>query len=185
MTTERVAVPMIGFLTMERTINDDGYITAIMITDNRGYPLEFKATSPVRPSLVQKTLYGNRLEHYIGVELCGKQLIQQSQRKPKLILIPNKSLLDVAEKVDVDVLAIWRAGEKIKLDEESDVLHKGTLKSTSFQSLIYEGHFKDETAHKEGVTFLQGMANQFDLLEAFERMRAALQLLAKEDSKYA
>ena len=100
MITERAVVPMVGFLIMEKTVKEDGYITALMITDNRGYPLEFKATTPVRPSLVQKTLYGDKLEHYISVELCGKQLVKQSGRKPKIILVPDKKLLDIADMLE-------------------------------------------------------------------------------------
>ena len=61
--------PLLGFMTVEATPKNDGFISAMMVTDSRGYPLEFRATTPVRPSLVQKTLYGKQLEHYVGVEL--------------------------------------------------------------------------------------------------------------------
>lgn len=55
MVTDRATTPLLGFLVMEKTTREDGDITALMITDNRGYPLEFKATTPVCPSLAQKT----------------------------------------------------------------------------------------------------------------------------------
>lgn len=185
MATERTVVPMVGFLIMESTTKGDGYVTALMITDNRGYPLEFKATTPVRPSLVQRTLYGDKLEHYVSVELCGRQLVKQAGRKPKLILVPDKRLLDIADTADTDVVAIWRSGEKIKVEEASRESQTGTVSSASFQPIVYEGRFKDESGHKEALTFLQVCSNHFDLIEAFERMRAALQLLAKEDPRYA
>jgi hypothetical protein len=185
MTTEKAAIPMVGLLIMEKTLKADGYITALMITDNRGYPLEFKATTPVRPSLVQKTLYGDKLEHFISVELCGNQLIKQSGRKPKTILVPDKKLLDIANKTDCNVVAIWRSGEKIKVEEDAQNPQRGTIRSTSFQPVVYEGRFKDDATQKEIITFLQVCSSHFDLIEAFERMRAALQLLAKEDSRYA
>ncbi len=185
MVSEKAVIPMIGFLVMEKTVSDDGYITALMVTDNRGYPLEFKATTPVRPSLVQKTLYGNQLERFISVDLCGKQLVKQSDRKPKLILVPDTKLLDIADVTDTDMIAIWRSGEKIKVEEESHQSERGTIKSASFQPVVYEGRFKEETGQKEVITFLQLCSNNFDLVEAFERVRAALLLLAKEDSRYA
>jgi len=185
MSTDKVPIPMIGFLIMEKTTREDGLITALMITDNKGYPLEFKATTPVRPSLVQKTLYGDKLEHYVGVELCGKQLVRQTGRKPKLIVIPETKLLDISDATDNDIVAIWRSGESIRVEENPDDLKKGTIKSTAFQTIVYEGRFKDDSSKKEAVTFLQVCSNNFDLIEAFERMRAALQLLAKEDSRYS
>src|SRR3990170_575214 len=98
---------LLGFMVLERTAKEDGYVAALMVTDNRGYPLEFRATTPVRPSLVQRTLYGKSLEHYVGVELCGKTLVQQSSRKPKTILVPERQLLDIAAEVEPDIVAIW------------------------------------------------------------------------------
>ena len=185
MATDRVPVPMLGFLVMEKTGKDDGYITALMITDNKGYPLEFKATTPVRPSLVQKTLYGDKLEHYIGVELCGKQLVKQSGRKPKLIVVPDSNLLDISNTTDNDIVAIWRSGESMRVEDQNDDSQKGTIKGGPFQPVVYEGKFKDDAAKKEGITFLQVCSGNFDLIEAFGRMRAALLLLAKEDTRYA
>ena len=185
MTKEIAAIPMVGFLVMEKTIKEDGYITALMVTDNRGYPLEFKATTPVRPSLVQKTLYGEKLEHYISSELCGKQLVKQSGRKPKIILVPDKKLLEIAETTDNEIVAIWRSGEKIKVEELSNDLQRGTIKCASFQPIVYEGRFTEEGGKRDALAFLQNCSDHFDLVEVFERMRAALLLLAKEDSRYA
>ena len=180
-------IPIVGFLVVEKTAVGDGYIAALMVTDNRGYPLEFKASTPIRPSLVQKTLYGGQLEHFIGVELCGKTLIQQAARKTKLILVPDRHLLDIADQVNVNMIALWRAGESIKLEDELKGVSRGTIKPTSstFQSVVYEGRFIDDTNEKEVIAFLQECANRFDLVEAFERIRSALKLLAKEDPRYA
>jgi len=180
-------IPLTGFLVVEKTVAEDGYVAALMVTDNRGYPLEFKASTPIRPSLVQKTLYGGQLEHFIGVELCGKTLIQQAARKTKLILVPERNLLDIADQVNVNMIALWRAGESIKLEDELKSVSRGTIKPTSstFQPVVYEGRFIDDTNEKEVITFLQECANRFDLVEAFERIRSALKLLAKEDSRYA
>lgn len=180
--------PLLGFLVVEKTAKDDGYIAALMVTDNRGYPLEFRATTPVRPSLVQRTLYGGQLEHYVGVELCGQTLIRQSSRKPRTILVSDRQLLDIADEVEQDMAAIWRAGEALKVEEEdADAASRGTIKSSGsqVQPLVYEGRFKDPDSEKEMIAYLEDCAGRFDLAEAFDRMRAALQLLAKEDSRYA
>jgi len=180
------ASPLLGFLVVERTAKDDGFIAALMVTDNRGYPLEFRATTPVRPSLVQKTLYGRQLEHYVGVELCGKTLVQQSSRKPKTVLVPERRLLDIAGEVEADIVAIWRAGEVLQVeDEETTTATRGSIKPSGLQPLVYEGRFADTDREQEGIAHVEDCATRFDLVEAFERMRAALQLLAKEDPRYA
>ena len=177
---------LMGFLVVEKTVKEDGFIAALMVTDNRGYPLEFRATTPVRPSLVQRTLYGRQLEHYVGVELCGKTLVQQSSRKPKTILVPERWLLDIADEIEPDIAAIWRAGEALKVEDQDAVsIPRGTIKPSGFQPLVYEGRFADSDRESETIAYLEECATRFDLVEAFERMRAALQILAKEDPRYA
>ncbi|MFQ5902127.1 MAG: hypothetical protein ACE5JO_00395 [Candidatus Binatia bacterium] len=178
--------PLIGFLVVEKTTTGDGYVAALMVTDDRGYPLEFRATTPIRPTLVQRTLYGGQLEHYVGVELCGKTLVRQSSRKPKILLVPKRRLLDIANHVGVSMVAVRRAGEALQIEETEIAITRGTIEAvgSALQSVVYEGRFKYKDSEKDIVAFLQDCAGRFDLVEAFERMRAALQLLAKEDSRY-
>lgn len=177
-----------GLLVVEKTANGDGFISAFMATDNRGYPLEFRATTPVRPSLVQRTLYGSQLERYVGVELCGKTLIRQSSRKPRTVLVSDPRLLDIADETRVDMLAIWPAGEALKLEEDgAEAAASGTIRPANglFQPLVYESRLVDPQRKTEILAHVQDCATRFDLAEVFQRMRAALELLAKEDSRYA
>ena len=67
---------LIGFLALYETSPRDGYLGAILITDLQGVPQEFRCTHPVKPTALQKPLYGNTLEPYIAVDLCGIPLIQ-------------------------------------------------------------------------------------------------------------
>ena len=83
----------LGFLTLSSTQNQDGYLGAILITDVQGVPKEFRCTHPVKPTTIQKPLYGNTLEPYIGVDLCGVPLISSISNKPSLILVNNEYLL--------------------------------------------------------------------------------------------
>lgn len=175
---------LLGFLVMEKTPSDDGFIAALMVTDNRGYPLEFRATTPVKPSLVQRTLYGAQLEHYIGVELCGKALVRQSARKPKVLLVSDSSLLDLAHEVDVDLVALWRAGGTMRTDPATSSTKRGTI-TTESSSLVYEARCSGPETEPATIAHLQGCAGRFDLPEAFDRMRTALTSLAKEDQRFA
>lgn len=187
MAEQQTVSPLIGFLLVEKTAAGDGYIAALMVTDDRGYPLEFRASTPIKPTLVQKTLYGGQLEHYIGVELCGKSLVRQSSRKPRIILVPKRWLLDLANHVESSMVAIWPAGEALHVEENDVAITRGSLKAAGlpYQSLTYEGRFKYKDSEREIVGYLQHCASSFDLVEAFERIRSALQLLGKEDPRYA
>lgn len=182
--------PLVGFLVVENTAKGDGFIGALLVTDGRGYPLEFRATTPIRPSLVQKTLWGAKLEHYVGVELCGKTLLKGSQRKPKVVLVPRRDLLDAGGELGVDIVATWRAGEALHVEADRETTNdarRGSLNppGSPYKPLVYEGRFGGPEREREVVPHLLDYSTRFDLVEAFDRMRSALTLLAKEDPRYA
>ena len=62
---------LLGFIILVENEAKDGYLGAILIIDQSGVPQGFRVTFPVKPTLVQKTIYGDSLESYIGVEMCG------------------------------------------------------------------------------------------------------------------
>ncbi len=181
-----VSTSLLGFLVVEPTTKGDGFISAVMVTDGRGYPLEFKATTPVRPSLVQKTLYGATLEKYVGIELCGKSLVRQLSRKPIAILVPDRNLLDMAPDVAPAVIAVWRPGEQLSVVGDDTGAH-GTIKPPEgiSQPLVYDGRFRDPSQQTDALRFVEDCSMRFDVVEAFDRMREALKLLPKEDKRYA
>lgn len=67
---------LIGFLSLIETEAKDGYLGALLVTDARGIPQEFRCTHPVKPTTVQKSLYGDTLLPHIGINLCGIPLIK-------------------------------------------------------------------------------------------------------------
>jgi len=100
--------------------------------------------------------------------------------------VPERRLLDIGRETKEDVVAVWRAGEAIRVAEDADTgVARGSIGGGEFQPLVYEAHFTDSAREGEVLAYLQDCATRFDVVEAFERMRAALQVLAKEDSRYA
>jgi len=173
------------FLTVEKTEDGEGYIGALMVTDDHGFPLEFRATTPVRPTAVQKVLYGATLETYVGVELCGRKLLQECQRKAPIVLVPNATLLNLHSSSAL-VLTIRRAGEAIKIETEPDgspTTVEGRLASGSFQPVVYDARVSTDEM-REALPLLERCFREFDLVETFERIRNALKVLAQEDSQY-
>ena len=81
---------LLGFLELCKTSTEDGYLGAVLVTDIQGVPKEFRCTHPVKPSSIQKPLYGKALEPYIGVNLCGIPLVQSTQLSPSLLLVSKE-----------------------------------------------------------------------------------------------
>ena len=119
---------LLGFLALYETSSHDGYLGAIIITDFQGIPQEFRYTHTVKPTTIQKTLYGNSLELYIGVNLCGIPLIQSLANKPSLVLVQNEFLLGVRTSISCPVTSIRRA--------EGDIERNQHLKALKWKQLI-------------------------------------------------
>jgi len=66
----------IGFYALLSTTDNKGFVGALLITDDLGKPEEFRVTYPVKPTTLQRQLYGDSLIPHIGIELCGKPLYQ-------------------------------------------------------------------------------------------------------------
>lgn len=182
-----VGRPPIGFLTLEKTEgteSDQGFVAAWMVVDGHGYPLEFRATTPVKPSTAQRTLYGSSLENYIAVELCGRILVRESKRKPTFILVPHEALLELADETDAHVMAVWRPQDSTPKDREGDQHGHGSVRCGGGE-LVFSAARINREDEAQALGELEACVRAFDPAEAFSRMHAAVDLLRREDPRYA
>ena len=54
--------PLVAFLAVHTTPDDEGYLGGILVTDEAGIPKEFRCTHPIRPTATQKALYRANLK---------------------------------------------------------------------------------------------------------------------------
>ena len=72
-------VALLGYLEFD---NSASYRGAILVTDDWGKPLEFRCTPPVKPTAVQRTLYGSTLTPHLLVALIAKPLMDALNEEP-------------------------------------------------------------------------------------------------------
>ena len=72
-------VAFLGYLQFD---NGASYRGAILVTDDCGKPLEFRCTAPVKPTAVQRTLYGSTLTPHLLVALIAKPLMDALNEEP-------------------------------------------------------------------------------------------------------
>jgi hypothetical protein len=77
----------IAFFVVRQTLDVQGHIGAVLVVDSQGIPIEFNCTHPVRPTTVQKALYGNNLDTFIAFELCGGPLLNGLKSSPGACLV--------------------------------------------------------------------------------------------------
>lgn len=89
---------------------EDGEVTrgGCLVTDEMTRPLEFRVSGAVRPSSLQKVLYGDTLHEYICTDLLGFPILQTLESEPDFVLVRDAEFLKTREKVEFPVL--WVRG---------------------------------------------------------------------------
>ncbi|MBC8358135.1 MAG: hypothetical protein ISS41_08485 [Candidatus Aminicenantes bacterium] len=180
---------LLGFLSLFETENEDGKLGAILITDHQGVPQEFRCTYPIKPTTIQKPLYGNTLEPYIGTKLCGIPLIQSIQSKPSIIIVDKEFLLDVREESPCPLIFLHRAGEVMEVessDSKKSTLKKERIESSTgrYQPIIIMAHSDYEEDRDTARKILEEIFSHLDPYEPFERMNKAVEVLGKQDNRF-
>jgi hypothetical protein len=131
-----------------------------LITDSETKPYEFRCTGPVRPTELQRILYGATLNDYIFVDLLGAPLLRAAKEKPVLVLVRNEILLQVRPTVAYPVVMVRGSNQgNAKADK-------------SLISMRTHPDFADEIKAARAV--LDPIREKRDILEPFDRLRTAL-----------
>ncbi len=175
----------LGFFKLAPTLDEKGFIGAILVTDIYTKPVEFRVTFPVKPTPVQRTLYGASLVPHIGIELCGKPLYEMLQMPPDILFIEQDEFLPLAEHVRSLVVRVRRV-ESLAGFIERDVQEVQLPSHDKHYEAIaaaFPSHYEATTV-QTATTLLHELARQIDLLEPFDRIGRALQVLAEEDQRF-
>ena len=185
----------VAFFVVRRTADGEGYISGALAIDDRGVPKEFRCTHPIRPSAAQRALYGGNLDSHINLELCGKPLVDALTVNPIAMLVETPSLLPLRELVTLPVLHVERLDEVLRAEtsETNDTFgtrvagkEERRLESevSEFQPLAVDCHRGFEGDFDQTREALEKIFERVDLLEPFERITTALQVLAERDEKF-
>lgn len=176
----------IGFFSLYDTTTEDSYVGALLVTDNNGIPLEFKCTHAIKPTAIQKSLYGDKLKPYIATTLCGIPLLSSISNKPDLLFINIPYILGIRPEIETPTLLIRRAGESINLQSDENKTEKQRVESESgqFQAIILQAHPDNSAEVKSWSGKINQLFNNFDLIEPFDRMKMAIEILGKNDNKF-
>jgi len=82
----------IGYLVVD-LVEGAGYVGGVLVTDGHGLPLEFRHTLPVRPTKLQRALYGGALDRYLRAVVITRRLLDGLERKPGLVLLGDAALI--------------------------------------------------------------------------------------------
>lgn len=179
----------LGFLSFRGTVDPPSYVGAVLITNEHGVPVEFRCTYPVKPTTIQKPLYGDALEPYVGVELCGRPLLASLDHDPSILLVDRDFLLDLQPLSACPVVFAARAGEAIEVRSQSRdgmgwIRRRVTSPPGRFQPIDLQVH-TDWGEQLDAIRpKVEDIFGRLDLLEPFDRIAQALKVLAVQDPRF-
>jgi hypothetical protein len=174
-------IAFLGYMEFE---DGASYRGAILATDDWGKPLEFRCTAPVRPTAVQRTLYGSTLMPHILVELIAKPLMDALNEKPMVVLTSEALFLTLRYRVDVPVVLIRRQSADMKEtigpgENDSHSILMGS-ESGRFEPVIMEAHWEFPQDAEVCGRLLKGLFGRWDIIEPFERLQKGLEYVHNE-----
>jgi hypothetical protein len=160
-----------------------GYLGGVLVADEYGLPVEFRHTLPVRPTKLQRALYGNALDRYLRTVVITQRLVAGVEHDVPVILVSDPILVGDAriplghlEESGVDPVGAAGAVEPFA----------GAASGFLLQLRADEAPLRLVTAapphmYPEIGRAMRDAAETMDLLEPMERVRAGLALIAAGD----
>ena len=105
----------------------------LLITDMATKPYEFRCTSAVKPTRIQRVMYGKTLDPHVHIELIVVPMIKAAKENPSIIIVRKKLLLGARPFLDVPVVLL----------EEGE-------NASGFEIVPHEG-FRDDTVKAKSI----------------------------------
>lgn len=170
---------LIAFVGFFPTADGQGWLGAAMVTNERGYPLEFRVSTAVRPSGVQRALYGKSLEPYVVSELVGARLVKELQRRPDIVLVNRLTALEAISRFPLAFVA--HADSHVQTADERLDYRRVELDGAPASALAL---VRLRGGSDEPLLKLKLAIRHFDPVEAFDRMQTAVTVLGEADERY-
>lgn len=176
----------LGFLNVEKTKEKNKFIGALLITNKRGVPVEFRCTLPVKPTSIQKPLYGKSLVPYISLELCAKPLLSSMQYQISCIFVKTQHLIDLRNEIEIPLLHVKRSGKELDIEEGTKRGAKKKIESSndSFDPVVVTTNERFDGDYTKMTEILGDSIKTLDLVEPFSRIATSVEVLTKQDERF-
>ena len=173
---------------------DDVFVGGLLVTTDRGRPLEFQCTAPVAPNATQKMLYGRTLTPHVCGDVIGAALLKKATTRPSLILLGDALALDVREHARCPVAVLEDDGRGAAVNalnlssaEESPPTREMPPEASVDESTGFplgDMRLRVHEAYREDIGQIRalGLDVEADLSEPLERVREALGQTLRSDA---
>ena len=173
---------MIGYLAVT-TQEPLFYVGGVLVADEYGLPVEFRHTLPVRPTKLQRALYGAALDRYLRSVVIAQRLVSGLEHDPAVVLVSDVTL---AREARIPLGFLEESG--VDPVGKSGAVEPFTGASAGFLLQLRAGEaplrlITEAPVHlyPEIGRALVEAAETMDLFEPMERVRSGLALIAAGD----
>lgn len=138
----------------------NGFVGAALVTDCRTRPIEFCYIAPIRPTSMQRVLYGKTLDEHVNVDVIAKKLLEGLSRVPDVIFVDSAVLLEIDRLLSIPVALLKKSTESSAV---APALSQYTYKVPE------NSRFEDAVGQAVGV-----LETQIQMCEPFDRITEAI-----------
>jgi hypothetical protein len=160
------------------SVDERSWAGGLLVTDERGLPVDFRYVEPIKPTRLQKLIYGDSLRRYLVLDAIAGTLLKAANLKADWIFTSDPILLDLDSRSAGKLVAVGN-GEKQSLsdvgewrmDKPGEIVLQVTQVGPPYK-LTFQA--KDRAETEEAAKDLAWLAGQLDFTEPLKRVSAAL-----------
>lgn len=175
---------LIGYIALET--KDHYFRGAALVTDQRGIPADFRYTEPVRPTKIERILYGGALDIYLREEVILQNLLDAIEAKPTLWLVEEDELLQPVQRISRLPVVSVQQTQRSPLEQSGHYEPTGERGVFVFQADNISAPLR-LTVSEENIAkiaqFAQNLtqlAEDMEIMEPFNRISKAIEAVEQE-----
>jgi len=166
-----------------------GYLGAILVSDEKGFPLEFQYTDPISPTKLQKVLYGNSLEKYLKVDVILDNLLNVLSNKVDLIIVKDEQLLD-AQNAKATVIRVVETNmgevnekEEIEKVKDDEYIYQYSKTAQPIRVTFKNKISEEDQEFSKISTIIKQLGRNIDITEPLERVQKSIDVIISKDKE--
>jgi len=161
-----------------RDVSEESWTGGLLVTDRRGFPLDFRYIEPIKPTRLQKLIYGSALKRYLLLDAIAGTLLKAAKPNAEWIFTCDPILLELDDEIHGRFVAITD-GEKKPLaavgEFRVDGVGKIALQTTpSGPPVRLTFHSAGEEETERIARELALLTEELDFAEPLNRVKEAL-----------
>jgi len=164
-----------------------GFLGAVLITDYKGFPLEFRYTDPIIPTKIQQVLYGEGLEKYLKIDVITDSLIKALSQEISVLFVQDEDVLSYKDsKIPIVRLSSTKNTPLSAPGDFQKIKNNEVLLQTSHAKapvrLLFKDDFQCEGAAFDSIVSMLSEAGKFmDVDEPLSRVQKTLELVCSQE----